>query len=700
MNKNYFFIFSFVAVFLFSSCKDDILVSPNEQNVATRAGIASVVTTTSLQTQMIENVAHTDYQLNDVSAGSYYLSAWVEIPMINGSLPEYQIKINGLLSENTFKPTEPGFQTLLLTDHNYDPAFIPLANGDNIITLVSVGREILNVGELKVSGNLKDAEIDDSAYKNFINELQSGNIVSQNMDANNLVALATLSDEIYDYALNVRTNYTYEQTIYMEKQRVKITTSGAAIPHVIELYRTSINNANPDTYSFAASGTTSATLDVTLPDWWGDYRLRIRALNDGQTGTLNFNYWENWEGFVTSRDYTNVPVAGAVIPVNRTLSTNYFLAQSTNPVQTLMTLYTQNPGKVIMTGMNTVGGYWFDGYASYSNRVTNLVAVNTLNNLSGTVDAYMGLSSPSASLFSGFPNLSRTTTFKSGEVTAGPPYGYNCISWTIERTDYWEWPGDEGSNYYDKDILKAFDKLYTAYGYTRTGATADNAGIALWGTSASNLTHASIRKNANTRKPHGYAWESKCGANQRVMHERDGVRGSTYGNILHYYKPTGTRSAVQSNIVEEKIDLTSIKNQTNAFSKSIPSEKISEFENKYAAWIKTWEDPKVNLHSNPKKYAESVEYDDLLKFCQDYGKASWPLFIEKFVNGDIFAINLIRDLTYAENEDLLESVKNKAIKSRSANVPLPSLYQNCINYCSELLNIKKAEIQSSILLKN
>ncbi len=37
---------------------------------------------------------------------------------------------------------------------------------------------------------------------------------------------------------------------------------------------------------------------------------------------------------------------------------------------------------------------------------------------------------------------------------------YNCISWSVERTDYWEWPGDRGSSYYHPNLLTAFDKLY------------------------------------------------------------------------------------------------------------------------------------------------------------------------------------------------------------------------------------------------
>lgn len=289
-----------------------------------------------------------------------------------------------------------------------------------------------------------------------------------------------------------------------------------------------------------------------------------------------------------------------------------------------------------------------------------------------------------------FPNLPSNNSFKSGLMS---PI-YNCISWSVERTDYWEWPGDRGSSYYHPNLLTAFDKLYAAYGYTRSGATADNAGIALWALNGE-YTHASIRKNANTKKPHGFEWESKCGSLERVMHTRDALDGKSYGKIAHYYKPTSNVYSISQAITKDTVNTLSLKNRIS-LKASLPSRKITEFEEAYSAWKKTWNNIAVAVYSNPRKYAESKEYAALLKVCTEMDKASWPLFIEKLADGDIFSINLIKDLTFTDNIKLMDEAKQNTL-SKIGNGPLPSMYSNYINYCIKLLDSNKREIQESII---
>lgn len=693
--KYHFSIFSFMVLFLFSSCKDELLVSPNEQEIITKSGRGEMIATTSLQTKIINKIAYTDYEIKDVVAGTYYLSAWVEIPLIDGKLPEYCIKINDELSSYTFKPTEPGFQGLILTDSNNEPVLVNLTGGNNKITLISVGREILNIEKLKVSASLKDAVKEESEYLKFINESKNGNSFAKNVQTFSVVP-ETSSDQIYDYALNVPASYTYKEIMYMEEMRVRITTSEATTPHVIELYGGYVG-CDPEDFSFAAYGTTSATLDVMLPDWWGFYTLRIRSLNPGDEGILNFHYWENWQGEVNTRDYVNIPVKGTVIPMNRSLSSNYFLAKSTvGPLFNTMTLHAENPGKVVAsagttrvyTDPNNDNIYYIhDAYKDYNKNVANLVVTTGMAAPNTIVDVYMGLPFASSAIFNAFPNLPKNNTFRSGNSTTA----YNCISWTIERTDYWEWPGNVGSSYYDSNLLTAFDKLYAAYGYTRTGANESNAGIALWATSrkVNSITHASVTKNSHTRLPHGFDWESKCGSMERVMHERDGLHGSAYGSIYYYYKPIGFRSAAKTIADTEITDVTQIRSQASSLKQSIPVTKSATFENKYTAWKNTWKNPKISIHSNPRKYTESKEYAELLQLCQEYAEESWPLFIEKLAEGDILAINLVEDLTFEENASLMEKVKKRAVATKSGSIVLPSMYNNYINYCTELLNSKK-----------
>jgi hypothetical protein len=95
-----------------------------------------------------------------------------------------------------------------------------------------------------------------------------------------------------------------------------------------------------------------------------------------------------------------------------------------------------------------------------------------------------------------FPSLNVDQAVVTGEVSGV----YNCISWTVGVTDRWLWPGSSISD---------FDTFYRGFGFAR-GA---DGPIAVWGISASNMTHGSISSLG-----HGPRWESKCGGDLRIQH--------------------------------------------------------------------------------------------------------------------------------------------------------------------------------------
>ena len=55
-------------------------------------------------------------------------------------------------------------------------------------------------------------------------------------------------------------------------------------------------------------------------------------------------------------------------------------------------------------------------------------------------------------------------------------------------------------------------------------------------------------------------------------------------------------------------------------------------------------------------YARSEEYESLLAFCKPYGKAIWPLVMEKAVHS-IFEISLLEDLTIPKYLILLDETE-------------------------------------------
>lgn len=123
--------------------------------------------------------------------------------------------------------------------------------------------------------------------------------------------------------------------------------------------------------------------------------------------------------------------------------------------------------------------------------------------------------------------------------------------------------------------------------------------------------HGSVRKNTAIRKPHGFDWESKCGSLPRVMHFKDALAGSRYGNITYYYRPISgsvNSLATSSGFIRSTFSPAEL-NTIEALKTEIPFSVISEFDVNYAAWKNTWSDPEIAICSNPRGYAESEGMD-------------------------------------------------------------------------------------------
>lgn len=134
------------------------------------------------------------------------------------------------------------------------------------------------------------------------------------------------------------------------------------------------------------------------------------------------------------------------------------------------------------------------------------------------------------------------------------------------------------------------------------------------------------------------------------------LMGKAMAKLLTIIKPTSNVYSISQSITKDTVNTLSLKNRIS-LKASLASRKITEFEEAYSAWKKTWNNIAVAVHSNPRKYAESKEYATLLKVCTEMGKASWPLFIEKLADGDILSVNLINDLTFTDNIKLMDEVK-------------------------------------------
>lgn len=109
---------------------------------------------------------------------------------------------------------------------------------------------------------------------------------------------------------------------------------------------------------------------------------------------------------------------------------------------------------------------------------------------------------------------------------------------------------------------------------------------------------------------------------------------------------------------------------------------------------KTWSEPDIAVNSNPYKYAESKQYIELSTYCSKYGKAMYPLIINKLAEGDIFVLNLLRDLSYGGSQKFIDDITPEI--NTEIGKPVPSLYSNLVDYSKKLLLKEQDNILKSI----
>jgi len=110
-----------------------------------------------------------------------------------------------------------------------------------------------------------------------------------------------------------------------------------------------------------------------------------------------------------------------------------------------------------------------------------------------------------------FPNLVQNDVW----ITDMPTNAYNCIAWALGYTDRWiNPPADLGD----------FEKLFLASPLYTNVLPAEDSRASADGYRLSAMTHAS--------RFHGGSWTSKLGASFRITHNRKGVTGALYGQIV------------------------------------------------------------------------------------------------------------------------------------------------------------------------
>ena len=305
-----------------------------------------------------------------------------------------------------------------------------------------------------------------------------------------------------------------------------------------------------------------------------------------------------------------------------------------------------------------------------------------------------------------FPNLKADDAIQTAPFNSN----YNCGSWGGGITSFWFWPDPWSSHSWPgSTYLDSFDKFYGnnppryagAFTYTRSGADASNGVVALWANS-SNYQHISVRKPGNDQ-PHGYDWESKPGQLMRTMHPRDGLQGQSYGSIVAYYRYTGSNARIGESdrfmTMEESIEEGLSKMDPESFTEddnrilarlaeNLNDADVNQFKHYFETWQGTWSSPEIVMSSDPRSYANSKEYEDLVNFCKKLGKSSLPLIVEQFKEHDLPLSVLIAEILLPGNEQLLADVKKENLEhlyDQSNVYIVRSSSINCLKFLRRLL---------------
>lgn len=541
-------------------------------------------------------------------------------------------------------------------------------------------------------------------------------------------------DGNYAHKMNVPVTYTYHRKLSLSAGNYTFHTAtyedeSNSVDPFMYLYKID----DPHNYSYYnddGAGNLHSKISVNLPA--GDYYLVIRAYSSSYSSTTTgrqglIDVYQNGE-----RINTGSPIAGYMVDVDTPYSgtMNFFTAYSSG----IPEFYLEEKSSRQLKFFGSTNFYlspmdfmWWDD-ARLQMTKTSTARYNMLVTCVGAFGAYYGNCDvygmvPNAirgdgwGVLESFPNLKQTDAMYSGLRSTNV---YNCASWAGGMTSGWMWGGIYnsqsggiliGHNYGSPYVWDTWDNFFGnnpsryagATTYTRNNADSYNGEIAVWSNngSISGATHFSVRGTANNH-PHGYAWESKPGALIRTFHPRDALSGSSYGQIIGYYRDvskepyqsvTRSLSIGKENIsfeeslnkgltVIEEVDLLpEYKSMLTARTRSASTNTI---QNLYNSWKEKCNSVEYRILSDPYKFMDTTEGKALIDYCKN-NKDDALLFFTNlyFVNQENDAPKQISYFIFCEifyeNAEIIEDVKkqwsNNKFNDKGAYIaPLPETF--------------------------
>ena len=632
----------------------------------------------------------------------------------DGNFTLYSIKVNGSELPEKITFSEPGWQEA----HTSGKA-VTLNKGDNTVSFTSNNRSIPQVKSIEIFISKK--RIAPFPYTSFAEKGSTG-------ERSNLSnsAQARAYKPIYrpGVSINQTYSYTFSMPVYY-KEGDRFTFYGPAKDDpkygydesTVE-YNVYLFHENPELYSESqASSGKYMFWEASIP-YTGLYYLLIETKYPGEWGSVSFlldnKYWYRYS-FVSNTAlgvYKEAPM-GYIYVSDSDSEYNIFTVNgrsgsSYNDTDPCLWLKRYNPetDKETIVAYNdnndTPSNFDWGTNARIRMKLSDRESYNAL--LSSSYPSYF--QSDTCDIYHSFWNT--PTLYPEGYQNPFPylkkedaiesyinDVDFNCIAWTCGDIYTWLWPNS------DDQYLKWFDKLYnnetveSAFGtykrvegslkYTREDAKPENNVINLWGKRVLGdtiIAHASI-KNYSDGIPHGYDWESKCGSLQRIFHPKHALGGDKYGYVIVYYRiadnqTVSNRSSLRimseaiadGELIIENITLTPDEEELLAEKiNNIPTKKTDGFETLYGKW-KTYTD-EHGYESDMGKLRDCPEYTDLLSYINSTENGEL-LAYDKFVNGNLFAAILIRDLSIRPDsgtEPLWNSIMKAHLKDNTMRSP-------------------------------
>ncbi|HLJ34209.1 MAG TPA: hypothetical protein VKU38_11180 [Ktedonobacteraceae bacterium] len=222
---------------------------------------------------------------------------------------------------------------------------------------------------------------------------------------------------------------------------------------------------------------------------------------------------------------------------------------------------------------------------------------------------------------------------------------YNCIAWALGCADRWFAP---------PVVLSAFKDWFGDRGASARISSA-NAGIDGWGLKPDSMEHTS-------RSWQNDSWTSKLGSDLCITHDRQGLTGGVYGNILTSFQQL--RQLIPKNPLTGFL---SSDEKAKMLPKKLASQDISDdeklqFESAFQSWKSTWFQGNVAFSS----YASSrAQGDAFKKLVQMDTRISIPLVIEKLADPDNF-ISLVLHEQLEKRPHLLAPIVRGSLESEQA----------------------------------